>query len=55
MGPKKYLPEGVEDGGPNISIDDPAGPHHQQSEDPIQHLESVDRLRVGGPRDRGIE
>ena len=55
MGPKEYLPEGVQDGGPNIAIDHPAGPHHKQSKDPIQHLESVDRMRTGWSRDRGIK
>src|SRR5262245_50761204 len=31
MDPKENLQEGVEDGGPNIPIDNPAGPHDEQS------------------------
>ena len=55
MDPKENLPERVEDGGPNISIDDPAGPHDEQSKANTHQGASVCRMLVRCSTDSRIK
>src|SRR5262245_22725974 len=55
MGYKENLPEGIEDGSPNISIDDTAGPHDEQSKANTHQCASVCRMLVRGSTDRGVK
>src|SRR5262245_27096576 len=55
MGSKENLPKSVEDGGPNISIDDTAGPHDEQSKANTHQGASVCRMLVRCCTDRGVK
>ena len=55
VGPKENLPERVENGGANIPIDDPAGPHDEQSKANTQQGASVCRMLVRSSTDRCIK
>jgi hypothetical protein len=53
--PKENLPEGVEDGGPNISIDHPAGLHDQERKSHAHHIAPMGRRLVGSYTSRAIK
>ena len=54
MGSEENLPQGVEDGGPNIAINDPAGCNDEQRKGTPSHRMSVCCLWVGCATVRAI-